>query len=474
MELFKILDEDEKKNNEKQLKHDDKYLKLKLSEFDKNPTPSNRLNRKINSRQSTNNIVTIPTSNCKLKKIKTLNDNKDKIISNNSKNISNANKNHLSSKKNKFDYSIDKIYTNENRENVKKYKIVINNTDTKKVKSQEKEITENDNNNNNNNNKIIYSDLKHNKIKNTFLGKPLFLYNALAINSNEMRNSRKTTQNLNMYTIKKDSNKIQDLHIKTNNNNMQNQKNKNKNFSTKNIQLKNDGKSKIGRKCYISNQNIIKLDVSKKPFNDFVENGDQRKGNKKKKKFDFEKELKLKKPIKHDKFQSLIAAPKKEEIFISDISNKKLIKVDKKKVKKKISKKKDSSYESLIRNILDSSSFSKSYKNEKSFDSNKNNKLKYQQYKMNHINSISLGRYLKRRSSINNQIIKVPAFTVVKPDKLISFEFDREYETRNRSFYMNKNDNVNDETNIKEKKDFSQKSEHKHRIKKKKSFFCCL
>lgn len=95
---------------------------------------------------------------------------------------------------------------------------------------------------------------------------------------------------------------------------------------------------------------------------------------------------------------------------------------------------------------------------------------------MNHINSISLGRYLKRRSSINNQIIKVPAFTVVKPDKLISFEFDREYETRNRSFYMNKNDNVNvnDETNIKEKKDFSQKSEHKHRIKKKKSFFCCL
>ena len=156
---------------------------------------------------------------------------------------------------------------------MKKYKIVINNTDQKKVKSQQKEITENINNN-----KIIYSDLKHNKIKNTFLGKPLFLYNALSINSNEMRKSRNSTH-LNKY-----SNKIQDLHIKTYNNNMSNQKNKNKYFSTKNIQLKNDGKAKIGRKCYISNQNIIKLDISKKPFNDFVENGDLRKSNKKKKK----------------------------------------------------------------------------------------------------------------------------------------------------------------------------------------------
>ena len=151
--------------------------------------------------------------------------------------------------------------------------------------------------------------------------------------------------------------------------------------------------------------------------------------------------------------------------MISDISNKKLIKAEKR------SKKKDYSYESLIRDILDSSSFSKSNKNEKLCDSNKNNKLKFQQYKMNHINSISVGRYLKRRSSINSKIIKVPAFTVVKPDKLISFEFDREYETRNRSYYMNKNDNVNDETNIKEKKGFSQKSENKHKIKKKNHFF---
>ena len=93
---------------------------------------------------------------------------------------------------------------------------------------------------------------------------------------------------------------------------------------------------------------------------------------------------------------------------------------------------------------------------------------------MNHINSISLGRYLKKSIDKNNQIIKVPAFSVVKPEKLISFEFNREYETRNRSYYMNKYDNVNDETNNKEKRDFSQKNERNHKIKKKKFNFCCL
>ena len=211
---------------------------------------------------------------------------------------------------------------------------------------------------------------------------------------------------------------------------------------------------------------------------------------------DFEKDLKLKRPEKKSLYQSLISM-NKENIFNSD---KKLIKVEKKQNKKKITKKKDDSFNSLIHNIMDSSSFSKSNKNKKekniklkennsdpssldsSFSSNsKPNKddkkkdiLKFQQYKMKHINSICLGRYLKKNSDNNKQIIKVPAFSVVKPDKLISFEFNREYETRNRSYYMNNNDNINDETNIKEKKDISQKSESYNKNKKKKSIFCCL
>ena len=490
MELFKIINEDEIKKNEKQLKNDNnkfpnisqknKYLKIKISEVDKVPTPSNRLNHnnKNNTKQSSNNFNNVsPNSKFGLKKIKSLNINQNQIISNN------ANKNNFSSKLTKFDYSIDKIITNENKENVnsiKKYKIDINKTDNKKNgKPSPMEITENNKNNKITNSKIMNSDLKRNKIKNTFLGKPLLLNNLLSINSNEIRNSRKTSHNLKEYTIKKDSNKNQDLHIKVTNNNTSNRKNKNKNFSTKNIIIKkrDDGKGIFGRKCFISNQNILKVDLTKKGFNECIdENCDQRKSIKKKKKlyhFDFDKDLKLKKPIKHNRFQSLISI-NKENIFGSD---KKLIKIDKKKAKKKVSKKKNDSLDSLIHNIFDSSSFSKSNRKEKdSCHSSilKNHKLKIQQYKMNHINSISLGRYLKKSIDKNNKIIKVPAFSVVKPEKLISFEFDREYETRNRSYYLKNDDCLNDDTNIKEQRDISQKNERNHKIKKKKFIFCCL
>ena len=240
-EVIKIIKAEEIKNNEKQLKNmenklsyisqNDKHLKLKISEFDKVPTPSNR-NHKVNQKKSNNNIFL--SSNFGLKKIKTLNINQDKAISNNPIN------NHFSSKVNKYDYSIDKIYTNENRENVnslKKFKIV-NNTEKKKVKSNRKEITENNNNKKITNSKIMNNDLKCNKIKNTFLGKPLSLNNLLVINSNEIRNSRRTSHNLKEFTIKKDSNKNQDLHIKVSNNNTSNKKNINKNFSTKKIKIK--------------------------------------------------------------------------------------------------------------------------------------------------------------------------------------------------------------------------------------------
>ena len=79
MELFKIINEEEIKNNEKQLKtkkklsnisQNNKHLKIKLSEFDKVPTPSNRVNcnKKNNSKQSKNNVCT--NSKFGLKKIK--------------------------------------------------------------------------------------------------------------------------------------------------------------------------------------------------------------------------------------------------------------------------------------------------------------------------------------------------------------------------------------------------------------------
>ena len=63
---------------------------------------------------------------------------------------------------------------------------------------------------------------------------------------------------------------------------------------------------------------------------------------------------------------------------------------------------------------------------------------------------------------------------MTKITKLLTFEFNREYETRNRSYYMNNNDNINDETNIKEKRGISQKSESYNKIKKSTTIFCCL
>jgi hypothetical protein len=118
------------------------------------------------------------------------------------------------------------------------------------------------------------------------------------------------------------------------------------------------------------------------------------------------------------------------------------------------------------------SSFLSNYKNNK--DDKKKEIFKFHQYKMKHINNICLSGYLEMNNDKNNKIIKVPAFSVVKPDKLISFEFNREYETRNRSYYMNNNDYINDETNIKEKRGISQKSESNNKIKKSTKIFCCL
>jgi len=129
-------------------------------------------------------------------------------------------------------------------------------------------------------------------------------YNIKKNNNNNNNNNDNNNNNNN-----NNNNKFQELHIS-------NRKGKNKNFSTKNIRIKksSDGKPLFGRKCYISNQNIIKIDISKKGLND-DENCDPKKNNKKKKKgfrFDFDKELKLKRPTKqHYMFQSLISLDKK-------------------------------------------------------------------------------------------------------------------------------------------------------------------
>lgn len=106
----------------------------------------------------------------------------------------------------------------------------------------------------------------------------------------------------------------------------------------------------------------------------------------------------------------------------------------------------------------------------------KNNIQSISQYKMKHVNNIYVGSNLYKNNR-NNSLIKIPSFSVVKPDKLISFEYNRAYENNNRTYLLSKiaedmfnNDNIKEKT-YKYKND----GNNDNKIEKKnKSFFCCL
>lgn len=104
----------------------------------------------------------------------------------------------------------------------------------------------------------------------------------------------------------------------------------------------------------------------------------------------------------------------------------------------------------------------------------KNNIQKISQYKIKHVNNLYVGRSANKEEK-NNSILKIPAFSVVKPENLISFEYNREYETRiNKNNVISKNieDNSND-TNKREKKVNDENDKNKIN-KRSKSLFCCL
>ena len=101
-----------------------------------------------------------------------------------------------------------------------------------------------------------------------------------------------------------------------------------------------------------------------------------------------------------------------------------------------------------------------------------NNFHDYSQYKIKHTNKICLGNSLNDKN--NNYLIKVPKFSVVQVENLISLEFNRDYErnvhSKNNNNIMNNLDDNLNETNIKEN-DGNQRNIIKKRSK---SFFCCL
>ena len=97
-------------------------------------------------------------------------------------------------------------------------------------------------------------------------------------------------------------------------------------------------------------------------------------------------------------------------------------------------------------------------------------------YKIKHVNNICVGRSLNKEN--NNLLMKIPSFSVVKPDNLISLEFNRAYERnndKNNLTIKNYDDNLN-ETNIKERRDnFIHNERNFNKLtKRSKSLFCCL
>ena len=105
----------------------------------------------------------------------------------------------------------------------------------------------------------------------------------------------------------------------------------------------------------------------------------------------------------------------------------------------------------------------------------KKNILTSTNYEIKHINNIYLGRNQIKPLEKKINFIKVPYFSVVKPDNLVSFEYNRAYENNNRNYYLNKNNEKLLQEAMKERK-YSKnvKSSDNNGKKKNKSIFCCL
>ena len=105
------------------------------------------------------------------------------------------------------------------------------------------------------------------------------------------------------------------------------------------------------------------------------------------------------------------------------------------------------------------------------------NLLKMSQYKIKHVNDIYYGKNQIKKDSYKSPIMRIPVFSVVKPEKLIHFEYNRAYErpnNQNKILVNNHKELLNDENNS--NNDSSDNDESKsNKIKKKsRSVFCCL
>ena len=278
----------------------------------------------------------------------------------------------------------------------------------------------------------------------------------------------------------------------------------------------------INQKYLISNKNIKKLEINKQSENDIekVNKNFHRKRSKSKHitrktslnnyHFDFEKGLKLKRPkdSKNKLYQTFLFSKnnlileqknkekekKREENNESEynINNNNKSKINNssssdsmKTVKKAKSRKKKNqmniklhikeSNKNMYHSIVNSSKNSNLILNDssqiKSNNYYRNNIKNFFEYKMKHVNHFCI-KSLNKLKGNKSSIIKLPFFSVVKPDKLVSIEYTRAYENNNRRFCLNKVSE--DKLTIEHKNNDRNENEDYKVEKRNKSFFCCL
>ena len=275
----------------------------------------------------------------------------------------------------------------------------------------------------------------------------------------------------------------------------------------------------INQNYLINNNNIQKLEINKKSENDeekenksFVRKRSKSKHINRKASlhnyhFDFDKGLKLKRPkdSKSKLFQSVLF-PKKSSLLepknkekekeendessyyinnndkskinnSSSSDSKKTAKKTKSKKKKnqmnlKLHKKESNKnvYHSII--TSNNSNLLLNYSSQiKSNNYYRNNIKNLFEYKMKHVNHFCI-KSLNKINGNKSSIIRLPFFSVVKPDKLVSIEYTRAYENNNRSFCLNKISE--DKLTIEHKNNDRNENEGYKVEKRNKSFFCCL
>lgn len=301
--------------------------------------------------------------------------------------------------------------------------------------------------------------------------------------------------------------------------------NKSKTRKQRRVSFHCDNKQKnmikeLNQKYLISNKNIEMLEINKKSENDEekINKNYARKRSKSKHitrntslhnfHFDVDKGLKLKRPkeSKSKLFQSVLFSQKSpflepknkekergenddSEIYINN-NNKSKIKNSSssdsmKTAKKTKSKKKKNqlnlklhkkeSNKNVYHSIINTSNNSNLVLNDSSqIKSNnyiRNNIKNLFEYKMKHVNHFCI-KSLNKINGNKSSIIKLPFFSVVKPDKLVSIEYNRAYENNNRSFCLNK---VSEDKLTIEHKNNDRNDSDDYKVEKRnKSFFCCL